>query len=94
MKMLRKRFQSRGFLHEQIKREGRLAIYCRHRIGRPLEQHWEVIKIGRHNGYKLGKSFIEAAETYPSDSMWGRCGWTCTTARRATNKFIELEKYE
>ena len=92
--MLRKKFSSRGFLHEQIKREGRLAIYCRQREGRPREMHWEVIKIGRHNGYKLGKSFIEAAETYPSDSMWGRCGWTCNSAQYAQDKFTKLSKYE
>ena len=49
--------------------------------------HYEVVKISRHNGYKMGGSFIKAAETYPGASLWGLQGWTCTTMERAEEQY-------
>ena len=92
MKKLRKQFTSRGFEHTQLQRTGNLAIYKRQKK-EDSSPHFEVVKIGHHNGYKLGKSYIEAAETYPSASMWGIAGWTCGTEDLAHDKFNELKKY-
>ena len=93
MKKLEKKFKSRGFIHEQVTRVGNRAIYKRHSVKPGNDDHYEVVKIGSHNGYKLGTSFIEATETYPSTSMWGRCGWTCRDLDGAQEKFNELGKY-
>jgi hypothetical protein len=95
MKKLKKNFKSRGFFHEQVTRVGNRAIYKRHpvKVDHVSANHYEVVKIGSHNGYKLGASYIDATETYPSSSMWGTCGWTCDSLETAQDKFDELGKY-
>ena len=95
MKKLEEKFKSRGFIHKQLRREGNRAIYQRYAAkSDPATCHYEVVKINSHGGYKLGNSYIVPAETYPSSSMWGRCGWTCDTEEQAEIKFDELGKYE
>ena len=97
MKRLRKKFKSRGFEHEEVVREGRNAIYKRWDGGKTPDAghiHYEVVKIGKHNGYNLGGSYIEPAETYPSTSMWGVAGWTCSNITAAQARFNDLNKYE
>jgi len=97
MKQLKKKFKSRGFMHEEVIRKGRHAIYQRYDANKTPDSghvHYEVVKIGRHNGYNLGGSYIEPAETYPSASMWGIAGWTCDDKKTAQEKFDELDKYE
>ena len=94
MKKLEKEFKSRGFQHYQLKRTKGRAIYMRHSLGAaPEHAHYEVIKIGSHRGYNLGKSYIEAAETYPSPSMWGTAAWTCTKLETAEEKYSKLGNY-
>ena len=93
MKKLEKKFKSRGFIHEQVTRVGNRAIYKRYPVKDERGIHYEVVKIGSHNGYKLGTSYIDATETYPSTSMWGRCGWTCKDLHMAQEKFDALGKY-
>lgn len=95
MKQLRTSFTSRGFNHEQVVRAGNLAIYKRWAKNLTAARaHFEVIKISKHNGYKLGSSYIEPAETYPSASVWGIAGWTHTELDTAKERFKELKKYE
>jgi len=82
-------FNKKGFQYRQIKREGDRAIF---------EQKWlkgetvryEVVKIGRHNGYSMGGSYIEPSETYPGSSLWGISGWTCTTLDDANKRYDAL----
>ena len=94
MKKVPKSFKSRGFDHKQIKRHGSIAIYERKAAGsRKQDPHWEVIKISKHNGYNLGGNYVSPSETYPSSSMWGTCGWTCSTLAGAEEKYEELNKY-
>jgi hypothetical protein len=94
MKKLEKEFKSRGFHHYQLKRTAARAIYLRHSIGTsPEDAHYEVIRIGSHTGYNLGKSYIKATETYPSASMWGTAAWTCDRLESAEKKYVELGKY-
>ena len=73
-----------GFAIDVIKREGDVVLCKRQRIRKPwcdFESpiHFEIAIIKRHNGYYLGEQYIEPAETYPCNSLWGILGWTATT---------------
>jgi len=89
MKKLEKKFIRNGFKHEQVRRTDRVAIYKRWKYG-VNDIHYEVIKISKHNGYKLGASFVKSAETYPGGSLWGIQGWTHQTLESAQSKFKEV----
>ena len=77
MKVLNKEFKSCGFNFKQIKRKDDIAIYRKVPLTGNSDSY-EVIKISRHNGYNLGGNFVQPAETYPSNSLWGTHAWTCT----------------
>ena len=91
MKTIKKDFVRCGFIHKQIKREGDVAIFFRTKP-EYFNGHYEVIKISRHNGYKMGTGYIEAAETYPGASLWGLQGWTYLTLEKAEEKYQEIKK--
>ena len=93
MKKIPKTFKSRGFHHKQVKRSGSIAIFERKATKGNGDAHYEVVKISKHNGYKLGANYVTPSETYPSTSMWGRCGWTCQTISAAEEKYKELNRY-
>jgi len=82
-------FNKKGFSYRQVKREGHMAIYHQTRSGSELSLY-EVVKIGRHNGYTMGGAYIEPSETYPGSSLWGICGWTFQTLEAAENKYDKL----
>ena len=91
-KELDKEFKRKGFTFKQFRRTGDAAIY--EKISKIGAKHYEVIAIGRHNGYELGGVPIEPAETYPSDSMWGLKGYTykeLSDAEKRFNSLIQLE---
>lgn len=52
--------------------------------------NYEVVKIGRHNGYVMGGMSIEPAETYPGSSLWGITAWTCTSIDDAMRRYDAL----
>ena len=81
-------FKKKGFIHTLVKREGMKAIYERRWVHGETS-HYEVVKLGKHNGYNMGGSYIEPSETYPGSSLWGIMGWTCTDLDSA-NKRYEL----
>lgn len=83
-------FVKKGFTYHQLKREGNRAIYRQTRPGSGLN-NYEVVKIGRHHGYTMGGTYIEPAETYPGSSVWGLCGWTCTSLEAALERYNQLE---
>lgn len=83
-------FKKKGFNYKQIKREGNKAIFEQTREGTDLH-NYEVVKIGRHNGYTMGGVFIEPSETYPGSSLWGICGWTCTDLDNALTRYNNLD---
>jgi hypothetical protein len=89
MKILALEFASKGFDHKQIERTGDVALFERRRVGKGYP-HWEVVKIGRHNGYEIGGVKVEAAETYPSSESWGTKGWTFQDFTKAQAKFRSL----
>jgi len=84
-------FAKKGFDHKQIARSGNIAIYERSRIGMKCP-HWEVVKIGHHNGYILAGVEIPPSETYPSSESWGVSGWTYRNLEKAKAKFDSLKK--
>lgn len=83
-------FNKKGFTYTLLKREGNKAIYQQTRHGSDMN-NYEVVKIGKHNGYTMGGVFIEPAETYPGSSLWGITGWTCTSIEDAQKRFDTLE---
>lgn len=82
-------FKKKGFVYKQVKREGHRAIFLQTRPGSAAERY-EVVKIGRHNGYVMGGVKIEPAETYPGSSVWGLSGWTCVTLADAEAKYNNI----
>ena len=82
-------FKKKGFTYKQVKREGNKAIFEQTRPGTTLH-NYEVVKIGRHNGYTMGGVFIEPSETYPGSSLWGIMGWTCQNLDSAETKYNSL----
>ena len=86
MKKIKKEFVRSNFYHKQLKRIGDVALYQRNMLN-VNHHHYEVVKIGGHNGYKAGTQYIEAAETYPGGSLWGLQGWTHQTLKEAEENF-------
>jgi hypothetical protein len=84
-------FHKKGFVYTQLKREGARAIFQQTRAGSSLN-NYEVVKIGRHNGYIMGGIAIAPAETYPGSSLWGITGWTCTSIDAAMQRYETLDK--
>jgi len=85
-KVIPTEFKKKGFNYKQIKREGMKAIYHQTRDDSSLD-NYEVVKLGRHNGYVMGGVAIEPAETYPGSSLWGIMGWTCTDLESANKRY-------
>ena len=82
-------FKKKGFTYNQLKREGARAIFEQTRAGSNI-CNYEVVKIGKHNGYLMGGVTIAPAETYPGSSLWGITGWTCTSLEEATKRYEGL----
>lgn len=53
---------------------------------------YEVVVVQRHDAYEIGGTKVEAAETMPSTSQWGRLGFTYRDEASATVRFDELLK--
>ena len=90
-KPLPTRFRRDGFEYRQVAREGDAAIY---------EQTWsgcaepsvcyEVIRIRRRDGFRIGERFVEPAEIYPKAEAWGVDGFTLTDKEAAFAKLREV----
>ena len=89
MNILEKTFTRKSFVHNQIKRDGKIAIYERWKAN-PETKHYEVVKIGSHNGYTIAGQFVAPSEVYPSSTAWGVTGWTYNTINEAEKKFKQL----
>ena len=88
-KMIPTAFKKKGFTYTQLKREGARAIFQQTRAGSSLN-NYEVVKIGKHNGYLMGGVMIEPAETYPGSSLWGITAWTCSSIDAAMTRYEAL----
>jgi len=89
-KVIPTEFNKKGFHYKQVRRDGMKAIFEQTRNGTELK-NYEVVKLGRHNGYVMGGVKIEPAETYPGSSLWGITGWTCQSIDRALNRYNQLD---
>jgi hypothetical protein len=83
-------FTKKGFTYRQLRREGRKAIFEQTKPGSSLT-NYEVVKIGKHNGYIMGGVTIAPAETYPGSSLWGITAWTCCSLEDAMQRFEALQ---
>lgn len=81
-------FNKKGYTYRQIKREGNKAIFEQTKGDFTA---YEVVKIGKHNGYTMGGAYIEPSETYPGSSLWGILGWTCTDLDSANTRYNTLQ---
>ena len=79
---------------KQLKRVGNIALYERRVEKDNALDGYEVVKIGRHNGYILGGQTIEPAETYPGSSAGGRDAVYPNRLDRAEQLFAEWVKEE
>lgn len=82
-------FNKKGFQYNQLKRDGMKAIFQQTKQGSTMN-NYEVVKLGRHNGYVMGGMMIEPAETYPGSSLWGIAGWTCSSIDAAMCRYDAL----
>lgn len=89
MKKLAKQFTSKGFTYTEITRVGNKAIYKQSKEDQGSDS-FEVVKIGKHNGYELNGTKIVASETYPSTTLWGTQGWTYQNLDDAKKKFKKI----
>jgi hypothetical protein len=92
---LPKEFRHNGFIFRQIARTKNAAIY---------EQTWngcsnpsvcyEVVRIRRREGFKIGGRFVEAGEVYPNSEAWGTDGFTLTDRGAAFAKLRETINFQ
>lgn len=76
MKPVKTKFERNGYVFEQIKRVGDVAIYSQKRPGQVSDGHYEVVRIRRRSARKAFGVQFEAGEYYPSAEEWGVFGWT------------------
>lgn len=82
-------FKHRGFDYRQIDRVGDVAIFEQSKPS--LTGTWfEVVIVQRHGEYEIAGKKIEAAETMPPASAWGKQGWTLRDKSKALEKFCDL----
>jgi hypothetical protein len=87
---LLKEFRREGFTYRQIVREGNAAIYEQKWLGcAEPSPCYEVIRIKRREGFRIGGRFVEAAEVYPNSEAWGVDGFTFTDRDAAFCKLRE-----
>jgi len=90
-KPLRKEFRRDGFTYRQIAREGDVALFEQRRTGCPdAAVCFEVIRVRRREGFRIGDRFVEPAEVYPPSERWGVDGFTFTDRNKAWDKFFEI----
>lgn len=91
MKPLATEFTQKGYSLKQLRREGDLAIFERRSPRGALG--FEVIRVRQYPDYEIGQPpvLVPAHEAYPSDSAFGKHGWSMNTLDRAEEKFDELK---
>jgi hypothetical protein len=89
-----KKFTLKIHTYEQVKREGDIAIYKQYVTEDKSGLRYEVVRIGRHNGYTLAGNTIAPAETYPGATQWGINGFTCLTLADAEKRFKRMQGEE
>jgi hypothetical protein len=88
---LPKEFRRGGFTYRRIARERDAAIYSQTWNGCPDPAvFFEVIRVRRREGFRIGPRFIEPAEVYPPRQRWGELGWSFCDKAAAFAKLREI----
>jgi len=93
MKILEKEFTYKGFIFNQLYRDGKFAIYEQSREDFKVKKY-EAVVIESHNGYDLAGQHFPPAEMYPSSTQWGVKGFTLDSYDDALYKIKHLIKVE
>lgn len=93
MKTIPETFTKSGWHFRQIERRNQWAIFERWK-DEGCQPHYEVVRIRSHDGFKIPgtETMAEPAEIYPSDTAWGRDGFTLTTIEAAREKLDQVAK--
>ena len=90
---LPKEFRRAAFNYRQIARQGDAAIYEQTWTGMSEPSPcWEVIRIRRREGFRIGRRFVEPAEVYPNSEAWGVDGFTFTDKDAAFVKLRDVTR--
>src|SRR5205814_410873 len=90
-KPLRTQFRHGGFVYRQIYHKGDFAIYEQKWAGCPDPSIcYEIIRVRRRDGFRIGGRFVEPAEIYPNSEAWGVDGWTVQDKEAAFRKLREI----
>lgn len=87
MKTIEPQFRHNQFDYRQLTRIGDVAIYEQ---TKGKIRAFEVVRIGRHNGFSVAGKTFPPSETYPSSEQWGQKGWTYTDLESARAKLQSL----
>jgi hypothetical protein len=88
-------FRQDGFNYRQIAREGDVAIYEQTCLSSAEpSQSYEVIRIRRRDGFRIGSRYVEPAEVYPPSRLWGMDGFTFADRNKALDKFVHISLEE
>src|SRR5262245_66241719 len=68
-------FRDRGFLYEQIERQGDVALYSQTNHAGIVRNEVVRIRIQREHTWPNGTTTPEK-EAYPGSNAWGTLGWT------------------
>jgi hypothetical protein len=84
-------FRDRGFLYEQIERQGDVAIYSQTNHAGVVRYEVIRIRIQREHTWPNGTTTPEK-EAYPGVAAWGTLGWTCFTLADAQALAKQLQE--
>ena len=89
---IKENFESAGFFHKQLKRDGMIAIYER---TKPewINPEYEVVIISvakKDIEFPNGSVMAKGTEQYPGASRWGSKGFTFSSIEKAEEKFNKL----
>ena len=83
-------FRDRGFLYEQVERQGDVAIYSQTNHSGIVRYEVIRIRIQPEHTWPTGVTTPEK-EAYPGSTSWGRLGWTFFGLEPARAKLLALE---
>ena len=83
-------FRDRGFLYEQVERQGEVAIYSQTNHSGIVRYEVIRIRIQPEHTWPTGVTTPEK-EAYPGSTSWGRLGWTFFGLETARAKLLALQ---
>ena len=83
-------FTEKGFVYQQVEREGGMAIYSQTHPGGAVRYEVIRIRLQREHTWPTGVTTPEK-EAYPGSTSWGRLGWTFFGLETARAKLLALQ---